>query len=145
MTASTPLLQQADTQAAGPHPASAVALYRELLAAEPTHTDVRLRLARLLDRLEAWDAALVQPGETLRQSPDQADFLVLRGEVYAHLRRFDEAEADLRRALRLHPSHGPAHLELGRILCRKGLAAEAAAHFRLSVEFQPDDPRSHAC
>jgi tetratricopeptide (TPR) repeat protein len=144
MTASTPLLEQADTQAAGPHPASAVPLYRELLAAEPTHVNARLHLAQLLDRLEEREAALTLLDDALRQSADQTEFLVLRGEIYGHLRRFDEAEADLRRALRLHPSHGRAHLELGRVLFRKGLADEASEHFRQAVEFQPDNARAHA-
>ena len=44
--------------------------------------------------------------------------------------------------LRLYPSHAPAHLELGRLLWRKGLAGEAATYFRRALEFQPDSART---
>ena len=42
------LLERAHATASGPHPAEAVALYRELLAAEPAHVEALLRLAGLL-------------------------------------------------------------------------------------------------
>ena len=113
-----------------------------MLTAEPANVDARLRLVQLLVRLEEHEAAMAVLTEALRQSPDQTEFLVLRGGISGQLRRYDDAEADLRRALRLHPSHAPAHLELGRILWHKGLVGEASADFRQSVEFQPDHARA---
>ena len=119
-----------------------MAVYRELLAAEPAHVEARLRLARLLAQLEEHEQALVLLAETLRNAPDQTEFLVLRGGIYGHLRRYEEADGDLRRVLRLYPSHAPAHLELGRLLWRKGLAGEAATYFRRALEFQPESART---
>ena len=135
------LLERADALAAGARPADAVAVYREVLAADAGHVEGRLHLARLLVQLEEHEQALVLLGETLRNSPDQTEFLVLRGAIFTHLRRYEEADGDLRRVLRLYPSHALAHLELGRLLWRKGLAGEAATYFRRALEFQPDSAR----
>jgi Flp pilus assembly protein TadD len=135
------LLERADGLAAGARPVDAVAVYRELLAAEPGHVDARLHLAHLLVQLEEHEQALVLIGDTLRNAPDQTEFLVLRGGIFTHLRRYEEADGDLRRVLRLYPSHAPAHLELGRLLWRKGLAGEAATYFRRALEFQPESAR----
>jgi protein O-GlcNAc transferase len=135
------LLERADALAAGARPADAVAVYRELLATDAAHIEARLHLARLLVQLEEHEQALVLLGETLRNAPDQTEFLVLRGGIFTHLRRYEEADGDLRRVLRLYPSHAPAHLELGRLLWRKGLAGKAATYFRRALEFQPDSAR----
>ena len=113
------LLERAHATAAGPHPAEAVALYRELLAAEPAHVEALLRLAGLLARLDEHEQALGLLSEALRHAPDQTELLVLRGGINGHLRRYEDAEADLRRVLRLHPSHAQAHLELGQVLWRR--------------------------
>ena len=51
-----------------------------------------------------------------RRAPDQTEFLVLRGSILGRLQRYREADADLRRVLRLHPSHAPAQFELGLLL-----------------------------
>jgi Flp pilus assembly protein TadD len=139
------LLERADTLAAGARPADAVPVYRELLAADAGHVDARLHLARLLVQLEEHEQALALLGDTLRNAPDQTEFLVLRGGIFTHLRRYEEADGDLRRVLRLYPSHAHAHLELGRLLWRKGLAAEAATCFRRALEFQPESARICSC
>ena len=77
----------------------------------------------------------------LRRSPDQTEFLVLRGSVLGRLQRYKEAELDLRRVLRLHPSHAPAQFELGLLLWRRGLVQEAAACFQRALDFSPTMPR----
>jgi len=136
------LLERAHALAVGARPADAIPAYRELLAAEPDHLEGRLHLARLLIQLDEHEGALALLTEALSHSPDQTEYLVLRGGIYGHLRRYQEADGDLRRVLRLHPSHAPAHLELGLLHWRKGLAAEAAGHFQRSLEFQPENARA---
>jgi tetratricopeptide (TPR) repeat protein len=133
------LLERADALAGGARPLDAVPVYRELIAADPEDVEGRLRLVRLLVRFEEHDQALQLLGDALRHAPDQTELLVLRGQIHAQLRRYDESDTDLRRVLRLHPSHAPAHLELGRLLWRRGLLVEAAAHLRQALEFQPDN------
>jgi tetratricopeptide (TPR) repeat protein len=94
------LLERADALAAGARPAEAVSVYREVLAGDAGHVEARLHLARLLVQLEEHEQALVLLGEMLRNAPDQTEFLVLRGGIFTHLRRYEEADADLRRVLR---------------------------------------------
>ncbi|HEU5169465.1 MAG TPA: tetratricopeptide repeat protein [Gemmatimonadales bacterium] len=107
----------------------ALRLYEQLLATDPLHLDGRIALARLLELLDRPEAALALLDHAIRELPDRTELLVVRGGAYARLRRYAEAEGDLRRVVRLHPSHGPAHFELGLILLRRGLAAEAADAF----------------
>jgi Flp pilus assembly protein TadD len=142
-TAAEQMLERADALALGPLPVTAVAVYRTLLASEPGQVEARLHLAALLERLDEPGEAIEVLSDGLKLTPDQTEFLVLRGGIQGRLRRYPDAEADLRRALRLHPSHAPAHFELAHLLWRKGLIADSALHFRRSLEFQPDNPRTH--
>jgi Flp pilus assembly protein TadD len=134
------LLERADA-AASASPDQAIALYRELLLAIPDHVEARLHLARLLERNGELEDAVRTLSTGLRWTPEETELLLLRGSLQGRLRRYREGEADLRSVLRLHPSHGPAHFELGQLLWRKGLASEAASHFSKSLEYQPGNGR----
>jgi protein O-GlcNAc transferase len=136
-------LQQADEIAAGHLPGHATRLYRELLELEPGHVEARLHFARLLDRLEEPIEAVDVLSEGLRRASDQTEFLVMRGAILGRLQRYREAEQDLRRVLRLHPSHAPAQFELGLLLWRRGLVQEAASCFHRALEFQPDNAKTY--
>jgi tetratricopeptide (TPR) repeat protein len=136
-------LQRADELAASTFPGQAVRLYRELLELEPGHIEGRLHFARLLDRLEEANEAVDVLSEGLRRSSDQTEFLVLRGSILGRLQRYREADVDLRRVLRLHPSHAPAQFELGLLLWRRGLVQEAAVCFHRALEFQPDNAKTY--
>jgi tetratricopeptide (TPR) repeat protein len=136
-------LQHADELAAGSYPGQAVRHYRELLELEPSHVEGRLHFARLLDRLEESTEAVDVLSEGLRRASDQTEFLVMRGAILGRLQRYREADVDLRRVLRLHPSHAPAQFELGLLLWRRGLVQEAAASFHRALEFQPDNPKTY--
>jgi tetratricopeptide (TPR) repeat protein len=127
-------LQLADELAAGPMPGDAVRRYQELLELEPGHIEGRLHFARLLDRLEEANEAVDVLSEGLRRAPDQTEFLVFRGAILGRLQRYREAEVDLRRVLRLHPSHAPAQFELGLLLWRC---------FHRALEFQPDNAKTY--
>ena len=121
----------------------AAAAWRELLTRDPRLVDARLGLARALEAADQPEAAIVALGEAIELAPDQTEFLVVRGAIFGRLRRFPEAEADLRRVLKLHPAHAPALHELGLVLLRKGLAAPAAEMFQRSLSLQPDRPAAY--
>ncbi len=122
-------------------PDQAAALYRELLSASPAHVEARLHLAHLLERGDQLEDAVKTLSVGLRWMPDQIDLLLLRGSLLGRLRRYRDAESDLRGVLRLQAMHGPAHFELGQLFWRKGLAPEAATHFAKSLEYQPENGR----
>jgi tetratricopeptide (TPR) repeat protein len=57
---------------------------------------------------------------------EDAETLTATGQVHLNQGRLDQAEAMLRRAVRLDPKHAEARYALGRTLQRRGLVAEAA-------------------
>ena len=119
----------------------AAAAYRELLARDPRLVDARLGLARALEAADQPEAAIAALGDAIELAPDQTEFLVIRGAILGRLRRFNDAEADLRRVLKLHPAHAPALHELGLVFLRKGLAAPAAEMFQRSLSRHTNGPR----
>jgi len=121
----------------------AAAAYRDLLARDPRLVDARLGLARALEAADQPEAAVAALGEAIDLAPDQTEYLVVRGAILGRLRRFPEAEADLRRVLKLHPAHAPALHELGLLFLKKGLAAPAAEMFQRSLSLQPDRPAAY--
>jgi Flp pilus assembly protein TadD len=131
-----------DADAAG-RSSEALERYERALAADPRHIDARVGLARLLERTERADLALGVLDEGLLLQPDQTELLLVRGRAHGQQRRYEAAEADLRRVLRLHPSHGPAHFELGLILVRRGRAADAAGAFARAIAFGPESAHAY--
>lgn len=53
------------------------------------------------------------------------------------MKDFEQAEMGLRRALELAPAHAGAHLKLGRVLQRKGRAADALQELRAASALEP--------
>ncbi|HLS47835.1 MAG TPA: tetratricopeptide repeat protein [Gemmatimonadales bacterium] len=115
----------------------AAAAYRAILGRDPRQVDARIGLARSLDADDQPEAALATLTEAIELAPDQTEYLVVRGSILGRIRRFPEAEADLRKVLKLHPAHGPALHELGLLLLRKGLAAPAAELLQRSAALLP--------
>ena len=56
---------------------------------------------------------------------------------------FTEAKAAYRRAVEIDPSHGEAHINLGRLLHADGRVAEAASHYRQAVVAASDNATAH--
>lgn len=132
------VLEHADALARAGSSLAAVARYRELLAAEPGNTVCRLRLARLLDHLGDGEEAVAILSQGLGREPDQADLLLARGATLTRLRRYEPAEADLRRVLRVDPSNAEAEVELGLLGWHRGLVSDAVQHFERALERRPD-------
>ncbi|HET7604348.1 MAG TPA: tetratricopeptide repeat protein [Gemmatimonadales bacterium] len=112
--------------------------YGKALAAEPGFVEARIGHARALELAEDPEAALRSLDAALQASPDQTEYLVVRGALRGRLRRYPEAEADLRRVLKLHPAHAPAMHELGVVLMNRGLVGEAAELLHRAMTLQPD-------
>jgi predicted Zn-dependent protease len=140
---------------AAPAPAAAPAVPPQVRPAPPPAVPVlaapespSARLSREAIRAEAEgrpEQALALLDEGLEELPDAVDLLVLRAEILARQHRFADAEADLRRTLRIAPANGQALLHLGRLLWRKGLAVEAAETFDRAAAHQPRNPAAFNC
>lgn len=84
----------------------------------------------------AWER---NPADTLSQS-NLALTLYNRGVARAAAGRLAEAEAAYREALAVYPGLWQARLNLGNLLLRRGLAAEAAVQYRLALQASPGEP-----
>lgn len=137
------LLQRADELLREGLGSAAIPLYRELLRSEPQQVEARLRLARLLDQRDEPNEAISVLSQGLELTPDHTELLLYRGSIQARQLRYEDSEADLRRVLRLYPSHASGHFELGMLLWRRGLVVEAGTHFQRSLEFEPENARTY--
>ncbi|MGH7629699.1 MAG: tetratricopeptide repeat protein, partial [Gemmatimonadales bacterium] len=136
--ASAELLRRASEADSAGRLAEALERYERVLDADPLHIEARVAVARLLERTDRPDLALAVLDDGLARQPDQTELLLARGRAHGQQRRYPAAEADLRRVLRLYPSHGPAHFELGLILMRRGRAADGADAFARAIAFGPE-------
>jgi tetratricopeptide (TPR) repeat protein len=134
------LLRRAREAAERSRRTEAVQIYRQLLTMEPGNLVGRNNLALLFEATGEPEMAIDELNAALRHHPDQVDLLVNRGAIQGTLKRYPEAEADLRRALRLAPGHAGAHFNLGLVLWKKGLPQDAALEFRRAVEADPENP-----
>ena len=66
-----------------------------------------------------------------------------RASCYFHLGQLDDAIADCRQVVRLHPGDANGHMFLADILERLGKPDEAVAACREAVRVQPDNPVVH--
>jgi Flp pilus assembly protein TadD len=137
------LLQRADDLVRQGLAGAALPLFRELLQHEPQQVEARVQLARVLDERDEVAEAILVLSQGLDMAPDQTELLLLRGSILARQLRYEESEDDLRRVIRLHPSHAPGYFELGMLLWRRGLVVEAATHFQRALELQPENARTY--
>jgi tetratricopeptide (TPR) repeat protein len=82
--------------------------------------------------------------DTVDKRPDNPRARLNYGVVLAAGRRFPEAEAQLREALRLKEPVAKAHLNLGSILCSEQRFEEGVPHLERAVALDPDLSTAHA-
>jgi len=86
-----------------------------------------------------WARAFAMLDELHREKPDDADVLTLRGIVFRERGLFNDAESDLKAALKLTPDSADTHAALG-ILYDVQLRGEAEAEHRAAVKLAPNNP-----
>lgn len=131
-------LEAARGLAAGGDLDGAIGAYRTLVLADPTAIVPRLELGRLHAAREEHTLALEQ-FEAARQVEDQnVDVIEAVALAQAALGRFDVAEKELRRLLRLQPEHAAAHGHLGMVAFRRGLYTEAEVYLKRALQLDPE-------
>lgn len=76
----------------------------------------------------------------LQLAPQDVNSLLVAGDLYTALRRYDEAEHAYREALRLAPDHYAANMNLGVLLGTMGRRTESTAIFEKLHQERPQDP-----
>lgn len=109
----------------------AIDRYRLLLEQRPHDADAWYNLGWLLRHESRFEAALDAYGQALRHAVREPEEVHLnRAAILSdHLRRDDEAEAELERALAIAPAYVPAHLNLGNLHEERGRRDAAIASY----------------
>jgi Flp pilus assembly protein TadD len=118
-----------------------VTLLERAVAARPRDADLAYALGAAYGRAGRMDAGVAQMRAILAIDPDHAEALNFVGFAWAERgERLDEAEALVRRALRLAPRSGHMIDSLGWILFRKGQLARAVELLEEADRLSGPDP-----
>ena len=116
--------------------------YLAALAKDPKRGDAEARLAILDDRKGDFPGAEKHFERALKLRPKDPEILCDRGySLYLH-RRWAEAEASLKQALAVDPSHARSHANLGLVFAQRGDAPAALLEFA-RAGCDPSDARSN--
>lgn len=138
---STPLPEPAPPEVPLPEdPAELLAHWRQRVLQNGSDVASRRELARLYAARGEQEQALEQYEAAKVLAPEDADLIVESAEMQIGLRRFELAERELRRLLKLQPDQGSAHLALGTASFRRGLYGQAEQELRRAVELLPGNP-----
>jgi len=135
------LLERASAFRRAGHVSEAIAAYRALLEREPDLPDSWYNLAWLHRQAREYEAALDSYAEALKRGVRGPEEVHLNRSVILsdHLARHDQAEAELKAALKLNPGYLPALLNIGNLHEDRGDRAAAEAAYRRALEVAPGD------
>jgi Flp pilus assembly protein TadD len=109
----------------------------------PDTFEARKQLTRELVARRDWPGAFFYANQLRTERPADVDALVLRGTIYREQGLFDEAEADLREALRLRENNPDGHASLALLLDETGRGPEAESHHDRAIALAPGNPALH--
>jgi len=113
--------------------------WRNSVLRDPSNVMARRRLARALELGGASLLAVEQLEAAHAVQPDDIELIVELAHAQIALRRFDAAERELKRGLRLSPDSAPVHLALGIISFRRGRYAQAELEMKRVLELDPEN------
>ena len=76
--------------------------------------------------------------QALQSAPDHPDSLHLLGVLCGQMRRFEEAQKLIGRAIALYPGVAILHNSLGNVLSDQGKADKSVPCYRKAIELKPD-------
>ncbi len=106
----------------------------------PDHEDAARELGLTLARLGDYDRGISQLELLARRKSNEGRNWHALGFAYRAAGRPREAEAALRRAIRLPPDDPEEHRDLGALLADRGREREARAEYRRALALSPGDP-----
>jgi Flp pilus assembly protein TadD len=112
---------------------------------EHSHYNLSLALindsvGNVLARKGLLDEAIAHFRQAIEFRPDYADAHYNLGAVLFRRRDVDGAIAEWRTTLSLHPYDPGTNASLGNALVQKGLLREAASHYEIALQSEPDSP-----
>jgi Flp pilus assembly protein TadD len=116
----------------------AEALYRQILAVQPSHSGALHLLGVIVHQAGRSDLAIELIRRSIALNPKNPSAHSNLGEVYRALGRLDEAIASYQGTLQLQPEHPEALYNLGNALMGKGHADQAAMSYRQALQIRPN-------
>ena len=123
--------------------ADAEALYRQILAAQPSHPEAQHLLGLLAYQVGRHEAAAECIRQAILLDPTNPMAYSDLGVACYALGRLDEAVAAYRRALELKPDYAEAVINLGAALAGLGQLDEAVATYRQALALSPSSADAH--
>ncbi len=117
--------------------AGAIELYREVVRADTSHVRARIALGILYVRRGEHALALEQFEAVRDLAPDSVDALLGIAVSLTELKRYEQAEAALKRALRLEPSRADVHGGIGTLNYKRGLYGQAEQELKRALDLDP--------
>jgi tetratricopeptide (TPR) repeat protein/ADP-heptose:LPS heptosyltransferase len=115
---------------------------RKEIESHPTSENF-VKLALTLEKLNAWDDAIVSYRRAVEIQPDHADALNCLGILLARRRRFDEAFETFEKVLRLQPRRAGAYHNMGVACADQDRPGKAVMHFEQAIRFDPNHAEAH--
>lgn len=113
------------------------------IAASPASYDQQYQAARALGNSGQHEEAIQAFSDLLLHSPGNADVLLGRGQVYARMGRWPEAEADLLAVTASSPGYADAWSALGDMYMWSDRPGQAIDPFARLIDLRPTDPAPH--
>lgn len=103
------------------------------------------RATNAIARAESGDrlGAIAELGRALNETPDEPQLLAARASIQMSLQHLDEAEADIRRALKMDDGNPRALLQLGILFCRRARWRDAIEPLQRAVSRMPNQALAH--
>lgn len=95
------------------------------------------------ERNGVWQSRVSLWEDVVRKSPSLAYARNNLGVIYMEEGMLDEAERELRAAIRLKPDHERAYNNLGMVFVQRGRPAEAEEAFKAALALRPDNAKAH--
>jgi tetratricopeptide (TPR) repeat protein len=119
----------------------AEALFRRTIKINPTYSPAYYNLGNLLQQQGKINEAISNYRQaTEQQMPNPSDLHINWANALAKNREYEEAEAHLRRAIKIKPTYAPAYYNLGNLLQQQGKLNEAISNYRQALELRMPNP-----
>ena len=115
----------------------AVEFLRRGIAVDPYSAVSHYLLGMAYDKLDQWQRAYAEFVSAVDLDPNEASGWQMCAEMLIHMKRFEEAEAYLRKTLELNPHSVESLVDLGAILDLKGEAERARECHEKAVRVDP--------
>jgi len=125
---------------AGQQTPQAVAALQQAIALAPSIIDNYLDLATISLNHEAFQVGVDVLNAGLRAMPDSPDLYLERGVLEVQMEKYDEANADFRKAADLSPLDNASSVALGISLLQENKVDESLQVVQRRLATEPDDP-----